>query len=192
MRNMKTMLAAMAAVGLLAGCASDVGERGAGLHRVDQAAMMSQVLYVAPDVSDVPLTAVELEEQGLDPVEAVPVRVEIFENIAVAWFAPDGQALIGREFIVSLWRVVEREPIAGEVAPGEEYDVTEPPSADGVAYLRPDEGAYASAADVDPEQVEPTPYDFAAEAIIEFFDRAGTPEELAIIEELGGYHPGCL
>ena len=187
MRHLRTMLAAMAAVGMMAGCASDVGDESAHLVRVDAGAMMGQQLFMVPELSAVPLTRVELEAQGVDEAEAIPVRVEIFESIAVAWFAPGGEALIGRDMIVALWRV---QPIAGEVASDAPYDVTEPPAlVESVAFVQDSSNATN---EVDPSQVTATPYDAVADRIIDFFDRAGTPDELAIIEELGGYHPGCL
>lgn len=184
MKHLRTMLATMAAVGLLAGCATEVGDGSEALVRVDADAMMAQQLFMVPELSAMPLTRGELDAEGVDETSAIPVRVEIFEDIAVAWFAPDGAALIGREFIVALWRVV---PIAGEVAPGEVTDVTVPPTlTTSLTYVREE------IAEVDPEQVTTSPYQDAADRIIEFYDRAGTPDEAIMIRELGGYHPGCL
>ncbi|HJL15519.1 MAG TPA: hypothetical protein RMH99_07690 [Sandaracinaceae bacterium LLY-WYZ-13_1] len=197
MRWTKTTGAALVAASMmLAGCASDVSDSGAPLTRVDRDAMMSQLLYLAPEHAARPLTASELEDRGVDRREAVPVRVEVFEDIAVAWFAPDGEAIIGRDTIVSLWYVVEPEnveTIANEVEGGGGYDVTEPPTVDATDYvLDGPVTTTATTTEIEREQLEVTPYDPTRERIIEFFDRVGTPEELLIVEELGGYHPGCL
>lgn len=187
MKTLRMMMATMAAFGLLAGCAADVGEGGAPLVRVDRGTISAQILFMAPELSEMPLTAVELEELGVDESEAIPVRVEIFDTVAVAWFAPDGEALIDREAIVALWRV---RPMSGEVETEGSYDVTEPPTIDATGYVRSDTQTIDGLDSA--QEVESTPYDAVEERIIEFFDRAGTPEEFEMIREIGAYHPGCL
>lgn len=192
MRIHKRLMLAVAAA-LLAACGADVGEAGARLV-VDEDLMTSEVLYVLPDVSTVPFTARELDGLGIDEAEAIPVRVEIFEDIAVAWFAPDGEARIGRDWIVALWSVergrVERAsseapnatPIVGEVEAGEAPTVNPSLSADVEAP------AAAGTYDI---ELRPELQTAAEATIIEFWDRLGTPDELQMLEELYAHHPGC-
>ena len=70
------------------GCASDIGDHGATLRAVHEGTLTSQVLYMASDVSAIPLTAAELEAQGVDPASATPVRIEVFDDVAVAEIDP--------------------------------------------------------------------------------------------------------
>ena len=183
MRILRLISLALASA-LMVACGADVGEHGTRLI-VDEAQVTSDVLYMLPDVSQVPFTAIELEEQGIDPAEAIPVRVEIFESSAVAWFAPDGEARIGSDWIIALWSV-ERVPVAGETAAGDAPEVRQP-------------GDTFEAADVNvdarPEydiQIDQVPGHVGALAIIDFLDRLGTPAELDLVEELITFHPGCL
>lgn len=186
-----TLGALTLALGLL-GCAGDVGESGSLLRAVDEDAMTSQVLYMAPDVSAIPLTLGQLEEQGVDPAVATPVRVEIFDDIAVAWFAPAGEAVISRSSIIALWTVVNRQPIAGELADGAGISVTEPTDGFEVPRLVGDEPVSNETQlrdGIDVQYVTTTPVE---QTIIDFMDRVGTPEELWFLGQLGGYHPGCI
>ncbi len=199
MRNLGTMLALATALGLL-GCMGDISESNlAGdvsqtefLRAVDEDAMTSQVLYMVPDVSPVPLTAAQLEELAIDATLATPVRVEIFDEVAVAWFAPAGEAVISRNSIVAMWTVLQRTPIAGELEAGPPTvasDIeprattmlieTEQPNSTENRLI---EGISAQTRVTNP--VEQT--------IIDFFDLVGTPEEMLIIAILSGYHPGCI
>jgi len=169
---------------LLVACGADVGEHGTTLV-IDEAQVTSDVLYMMPDVSQVPFSAIELEEQGIDPSAAIPVRVEVFESTAVAWFAPDGQARVGGDWIIALWSV-ERVPVSDETASGIAPDVR-----------RPDETIETAEPNADSRpgydiQLDQVPEHAGAVAIIDFLDRLGTPAELDLVEELISYHPGCL
>jgi len=198
------MLAAAAA--LLVACGADVGEATSRLA-VNEDLMTNEVLYVLPDVSQVPFTARELETLGFAPAEAIPVRVEIFEDIAVAWFAPDGEARIGRDWIVALWRVqrasaqelARGELPSGAAAVSDDTFSDAPPAVNAPAYhddaatlgpgatyeieARPElrGGAEVGGAEVGGAEV----------TLIEFWDRLGTPDELTMLEELYQHHPGC-
>lgn len=179
--HMRRMITLATAAALMAGCGVGVGEHGTRLV-VDEADMSGRVLYMLPDVSQVPYTARELEEQGIEVSEAIPVRVEIFEGTAVAWFAPDGEARIGSEWIIALWGV-ERVPTSGETSgePSVGGTYTTTTTTDAEFDTR---GTYDIELSIAPSAGEAT--------VIEFLDRLGTPEELAYLEELITYHPGCL
>ncbi len=139
-----------------------------------------------PDVSQVPFTAAELTAQGISPDEAIPVRVEVFENVAVAWFAPDGEARVGRDWIIALWQM-ERVPVSDETRTDDAPETNRP------------SGGFYEGSDVNVEarpsydiQLDGVPESAAAVAILDFLDRLGTPAELALVEELITHHPGCL
>lgn len=184
MRIQKLMILAAAAA-LLAACGADVGEAGTRLV-VDEAVVTGEVLYVLPDVSQVPFTAHELEVLGIDESEAIPVRVEVFEDIAVAWFAPDGEARIGRDWIVALWRV-QRTPVDGELAGSEAPTV----SPSGTVSGEVDPTTIVDMGDTYEIELRPEVQNSAEMTIIEFWDRLGTPDEISMLEELYQHHPGC-
>ena len=179
-------LVVLALVGALAvACGADVGEVGTRLV-VDEARVTSEVLYMLPEISQVPFTALELEEQGIDRSQAIPIRIEIFENTSVAWFAPDGEARIGRDWIVALWSV-ERTPISDDTYAEGTPEVNVPASnyIGGAATLD-------SRPNYDIELTQVVGLSAAESRIIEFVDRLGSPDELAALEELVTAHPGCL
>ena len=172
---------------LVAACGADVGEHGTRLV-VDEARVPSEVLYMLPDVSQVPFTAAELAAQGTDVSEAIPVRVELFDGVAVAWFAPDGVARIGGDWIVALW-AVERVHVSDDVRGGDAPETRAP----GVGTATTYEGSgdvreNRQSFDI---QLNVTEHPGAL-AIIDFLDRLGTPAERILLEELITYHPGCL
>lgn len=182
MRTLRMMVLALAGV-LMVACGADVGEHGTRLV-VDEAQMTSEVLYMLPEVSQVPFTALELQEQNIEPSSAIPVRVEIYEGTAVAWFAPDGEARIGADWIIALWSV-DRVPVSNETA------------ADGTGSIRTP-GQTVDATDLNvPSRPD---YDIQLNdtthpgevAIIDFADLLGTPVEFQHFEEIVNYHPGCL
>ncbi|MCB9592341.1 MAG: hypothetical protein H6719_06385 [Sandaracinaceae bacterium] len=177
------MILAALAGALMIACGADVGESGTRLV-IDEAQVTSETLYMLPDVSQVPYTLAELNAQGIDPTEAIPVRVEVFENVAVAWFAPDGVARIGGDWIIALWSV-ERVAISDETARGDAPEITTP-------------GTYYNGADINVEarpsydiQLTNVPEHAGAIAIVDFLDRLGTAAELELYEELITHHPGC-
>jgi hypothetical protein len=188
----KTLFTMVAVLGALAaqGCASDVGDAGATLRAVDEGTLTSQVLYMAPDVSAIPLAAAELEALGVDRADATPVRVEVFDDVAVAWHAPYGEPVITREGIVALWSVVNRVPTAGELEAGESPVVVSPSGTSETPTVAWSPSGVAAEVEEDLSQT-PT-VSTAEQTIIDFFDRVGTPEELWFVGQLAGYHPGCI
>lgn len=181
------------AIGLLAGCASDVGEHGSTLRRVNEREMTSQVLYLVQGLA-VPLTAEEMQEQGEDVALATPVRVEIFDNVAVAWYAPEGEALIGRDNIRALWTVVDRQYISNELAPEPSVPV-EPSTEPGTTYRTPNVETSIPGVDADLgiTYVDVSLYaNPVGVAIIDFVDEMGGAEEAWMMEEVAAGHPGCI
>jgi hypothetical protein len=86
-----------------AGCAADVGSSESALEDVAVADFSGEIRYIDFSISDRPLTA---EEIG-DTSTAVPVEVRFYEpGIAIAWSAPNGQAITeSLEFAVAAWNV---------------------------------------------------------------------------------------
>lgn len=183
MRTTKSLLVVLAM--LVGACAADTDTTSTSdlLAEVDEATVTNQVLYVH-DVSPVPLTAADLASFGVDTADAIPVRVEIFEGVAVAWFAPEGEGIIDRDFIVGLWDVVDRStPTAGETAPADPAPTNAPT---GMVV-----GTY-TVARVLGEETEVGELRTAAEvALIDWFNRAGTVDELRLMRLLVEHHPGC-
>lgn len=184
MRTMRWMSVALAGV-MLAACGADVGGTGSALRLVNEDAITSQVLYMLPDASQVPYTALELEEQGIDIQAAIPVRVEVYDEVAVAWFAPAGEALVGRDHIVALWQVLDRTQIVNEVDP------TSAPEVVGSTPFIDVDFDLEEQPDVD-QELTTVPGNSAAQAIIDFWDRAGTPDEIWMLGVLSNSHPGCI
>lgn len=183
MRITQWMLVALAGA-LMAACSADVADSGGYLRAVDEDAMTSQTLYMVPEASVYPMTAAALEAEGLAETDAIPVRVEILDDVAVAWFAPAGEAVISVDSIVALWRVVDRQPIAGEVTPGERPEVIEAlPYVEAEVTLTLDADETHEVQTVDPGG--------AAATIVDFYDRLGTPEEWWMLNVLRNHHPGC-
>jgi hypothetical protein len=178
------MSVALAGV-MLAACGADVGDSGSALRLVNEDAITSQVLYMLPEVSQVPYTALEMEERGLDTQAAIPIRVEVYDEVAVAWFAPGGEALVGRDHIVALWQVLDRTPIVDEVDPGSAPSLVGP-----TPFIEVDFDL-AEQPDVD-QELTTVPTSAAAQAIIDFWDRAGTPDEIWMLGVLANSHPGCI
>ena len=184
MRSARIVLSLLVGM-LFSACTADVGTGAAELTLVDPDVMTSQQLYLATDVSSIPMTQEQLLELGIDEVDTIPVRVEIFDTVAVAWFAPDGEAQIGRDFIVALWPVEGRTPISGETRPGEDPGVTQP---NGV-IAAPGTSIETEASIAEPQL---TLDDGITAVIMDFYDRVGTPEMWLLLQELQGAHPGCL
>lgn len=188
----RTMLSVLGVVAMLSACSGDVSDTGATLRQVDVEAMTSQTLYMALDLSEIPMTAAQLEAHGIAQDDAIPVRVEVFEHIAVAWFAPDGEAIIGRDTIMALWEVVSITavtPIADRTASNESYVVNEPDEGTVDAVIDVGLANELPAGDREITELQPSP---AHQALLDFADRLGTPDELPMLEELVTYHPGCL
>lgn len=185
-RTTKSLLSLFACFALLVGCSADVSDSGSALHEVDVELITTQTLYVVPDML-VPLTAEEAE--GYD--DAIPVRVELLENTAVAWYAPEGEAVVSRETIIALWSVVDRTEINDTLAAGEEPGLVQTPGTSEAASLPSVLPEYEGAL-VDSDLTVTNPRSSAEIAILDFLDRLGSPEELPMMRELGGAHPGCI
>ena len=182
-KNLKNgLLVALALVGAAA-CSADVGDRGDTLRAIDEQAMTSQLLYLLPDVSPFPMNAADLAASGEDTTSAIPIRVEVFDDIAVAWFAPGGAARVNRQGIVALWRVENRTPIAGELENNPETGVVNP----GIAPIFVGDQLSSEAI-----VTQTIPVDEVQQTILDFFDILNTQEEVGALIRLGLYHPGCL
>lgn len=114
MRTTNSLLVALAL--LVGACSADTGTTSTPslLAEVNETRLTSELLYMH-DMSPVPLTENDLQAHGIDRMDAIPVRVEVFDEIAVAWFAPDGEAIVSTDNIVALWDVIERgTPVENE------------------------------------------------------------------------------
>lgn len=186
MRTMRLALTVLLG-GMVAACGAEVGDVGSSLTMVDMDTMTAQDLYMASDVSLTPLTEAQLAARGLEPSEAIPVRVEIFEEVAVAWFAPNGEAQIGRDSIVALWEVVDRHPISNETEAGTTPDLVHENGVIESSIVLADQTS------LDVQQTDLTPlHPGAVQVIIDFADRVGTEQAYRLMERLSNSHPGCL
>lgn len=187
MRKLQLILA-IVALGATA-CAADVTSSETGLvAAVDEGAVTGQLLYMH-DVSAMPLTAEDLTELGIDESDALPVRVEILDGVAVAWFAPEGEALYGQENIVALWEVLDRaEP--QDVTPI--YNETHPNDPSPTVVPHRVTGTYHPEAEIGVEQdVGTLPMNPVGEAIIDWYNKVGSPDELQYLQLLQTQHTGC-
>ncbi len=189
-KTLENALVVMLALSGLTACSADVGERGDTLRAVDEQAMVSQLLYMRLDVSPFPMTAADLEASGEDATLAVPIRVEVFDEIAVAWFAPGGVARVNRSGIIAVWRVENRTPTGGELDNDAEIGLVVPGGVD--IFLGDPLTANPSIARPEANQTSDLPREVVVRAIIDFFDILNTQDEARIIATIGGYHPGCL
>ncbi|AKF09346.1 hypothetical protein [Sandaracinus amylolyticus] len=178
---------ALAGLALL-GCAGsgDVGRTGADLAYVDETTIEGRSdLFLDPSVSWRPQT---LEQLGADESTVIPVDVEIYGGVAVAFRRYPGSldAARTREDIVALFRVVERvehiTPTAGEV------DET---GEDGPVYVpgEPTTGLGTLDRNVI-EQPRVDGFDFA---LVDWIDvsHLPTPDAYELWQELRENHPGC-
>jgi hypothetical protein len=193
MRKSIVIAVLFAAISLI-GCSSDVGEHGSLLLRVNEQEMTSQVLYFAPDVSPVPLTEIDAQEMGVELTLATPVRVEIYDEVAVAWYAPEGEALIGRDHIAALWRVVDRTEIDGELRPGEVPEIEQPTAPVEQPYSNLQIPSFATPLGTDLQDTSDVAVTdiVGPSAIINFINTLATEEEIELMQGLEGAHPGCL
>lgn len=185
-----TLVVVLALVGAAA-CSADVGERSDTLRAIDEQAMTSQLLYMRLDLSPFPMTAADLDASGTDATLAIPVRIEIFDEIAVAWFAPGGAARVNSDGIIAVWTVENRVPIDGELNNAEIGVVV--PGGAGIFLTNPHLSATTAPARPDTEQVTTAiPIDERVRTIVDFFDVLNSIDHAAIVAQLGGFHPGCL
>ena len=182
-RTSRTLLV-LAAL-MAAACSADVTSSDGLLAEVDETAVTDQLLYMH-DMSPVPLTENDLVTYGIERTDAIPVRVEVFDTVAVAWFAPEGEAIIDRDYIVALWEVVDR----GTPLNDETYSPAQPPE-----VINPGEivvGTYPVhrelGVDVEVGQID---QGAPSVAIIDWHNKAGTQEELRMMRLLQSHHTGC-
>ena len=149
--------------------------------------MQGADLFYLRGVSDLPLTAAQVADLGNVGVDAVPVKVEIYDDVAVAFFAPNGVAQANRAGIVALWAVVDPHPIdgtSGALRPGDVWTVNTPDVA-GTATL-----PIQSTPTTITETVNTTNY--VGVRLVDFFNRLGDADELLLLQRLNAAHPGCL
>jgi len=112
---------------LLGACAADAGTSTEGLHLADKAAVEAEVYYIDTGISEAPLTADQLDGSAC----ATPVRIQFMEDVAVAYYAPEGEPLIDEDHIVAIWQIAEHvEPVDGELEGGDALDPIEAPTPD--------------------------------------------------------------
>ena len=180
-----TALAALALLGC--GNGGDAGRTGADLAYVDETTIEGRAdLFLDPSVSWRPQT---LEQLGVEESEVIPVEVEIYGGVAVAFRRHEGgDVLRTRDDIVALYRVLDRveniTPISDELDRGED---------EGPLYVPGDEPATIGTIDRDVTE-EPrfgnVDFDFA---LIDWIDvsRLPTPDAFELWQELRENHPGC-
>ena len=116
-----------------AGCAAEGTADpidGDGSLLVEKANYEGRVLYLDPTAVDLPVTLAEVR----DPAVAVPVELRFHDAWAVAWYAPNGQGLVGDAgAVMAVWPLVEHvRPIEGEVSGGGTGSTTAPPITTGI------------------------------------------------------------
>ncbi|GAB4211542.1 MAG: hypothetical protein OHK0013_33370 [Sandaracinaceae bacterium] len=188
--KVRAMGLGIAAIGGLTGCGSSDGVVTADLEYVDSSIVSRHDLFLDPTLDNRPMTIAQL---GGERASAIPVDIEIFGRVAVAWRRSELGVELPRnaDNLVSLWRVhdvadgsglVGATPIAGELERGPDYQPgdSDLPRVDGVDIERPgdrvatgEEGLYI---------------------LIDWIDRASIPseEDLELARELAERHPGCL
>ncbi len=173
---------------LTAGCSTAVdGVDGAteSLSLVRKADFEDQLMYINLAISPVPMTA---EEAG-DLDEAIPVVMRFYEDWAVAWYAPDGEALTRNpNDAIRMWQVLgntdDIQVLSGDLSSDEDATTTEPEAPPSNPNL-----------EMAPIQIDTTPSfqlpgDMAANrafAIIDWIEDAYLEWQLIA----PGFHPGC-
>jgi hypothetical protein len=184
----KVMAVGLGLAALGAGCGTSDGVVTADLEYVDSSIVSRHDLFLDPTVDSRPMTIAQL---GGERASAIPVDVEIFGNVAVAWRRGVAELPRNADNLISLWRVhdvvdgtsiVNAETIERELETGPDYvpGETDLPRVDGVNIEAPgdriatqEDGVYV---------------------LIDWIDRAGIPaeEDLELARELAERHPGCL
>lgn len=170
----------------IAGCsAGDPGSAGADLAYVDEASIESRGdLFIDPTISWRPMTETQLGLLGGAVDGAIPVTVEVFEGVAVAWIRTEAaDATRSREDIVGLFRVVEHATATRDETyrEGEEVVYTPPETFGGQLEGDTQTGLHVTNPEGDV-------------ALIDWIDLSRFPPEddAALWRELGESHPGCL
>jgi hypothetical protein len=98
----------------LAGCVSE-GTSSSEVALVPEGALARTDLVLDETVAAHPLLASDARAQG---IRAIPIEVEVFGEVAVAWERYDGAPVVRtREDMVALWRVVDRVPASQVTEP---------------------------------------------------------------------------
>lgn len=177
---MKRTIIGAAALLALAGC-------GAGTTGTSEALMWAPAditertdLYVDTELASLPLTAVQLG--GLTE-STVPVEIEIFGEVAAAWDrSPEHLGSRTRADLVALWRVVDGQPISGEL----DHEGEDGPIYRDVDELPPQVDTR--------ELIEQTiDEDQRSLVLIDFRDLTRIPlqQDVRIWRQLQESHPGC-
>ncbi|MDQ3034997.1 MAG: hypothetical protein M3Y87_21500 [Myxococcota bacterium] len=187
----KTTLWGTAIAGLaLLGCSTgtEPGSAGADLAYVAESTIEDRAdLFIDPASSWRPVTADQLQN-GVE--SAIPVEIEIFEGVAVAWMRRDGSEAAERRAgdIVALYRVHDHvtgiTPISDELDREDGGPVYVPGDDGGLAQIDVDLAAEAPAGNFDHV------IDFA---LIDWLDlsRFVDGREAELWRELRENHPGC-
>lgn len=168
------------------GTGDTLGGAGVDLAWVDEATIEGRSdLYIDPSISWRPMTLAQL---GGDGISAIPVDVEVFGGVAVAWIRREGvqEAPRTRADIVALFRVVEHATPASD----ETYR-----EGDGPVYVPPTRFAGTIEAGDDAASRVDLDLPVAGRyALVEFFDRSRFPpqQDIELWRELNENHPGCL
>jgi hypothetical protein len=182
--------AALAGLALL-GCGStgEPGSAGADLAYVGESDLEARNdLFIDPSVSWRPMTLAQL---GGESATAIPVEVDIYGGVAVAWIrdvnvsgevAPEARR---RSDIVALYRVLEH------VTPVLDETVRETPE-----VITPGGPSYAASVDeaIDLRQELPEADRNDTDLVlIDWIDLSGIPpqQDYQLWEELQENHPGC-
>lgn len=98
----------------LAGCVSE-GTSSSEVALVPEGALARTDLVLDETVAAHPLLASDARAQG---IRAIPIEVEVFGEVAVAWERYDGAPVVRtRKDMVALWRVVDRVPASQVTEP---------------------------------------------------------------------------
>ncbi len=123
----------LSAVLALSGCAMQTEDgTSAGLVTVDKADIESQLFYIDPSISSMPMTADEVPDLAI----AIPVQIRFYDDLAVAWrVSPSGESLgCANEAAVASWRLETAVPTSGDdIAP----EGVDPPVETPAPTIRP-------------------------------------------------------
>lgn len=113
-RTYREISAVFGALLALAGCVSE-GTSSSEVALVPEGALARTDLVLDPSIAAHPMLASDVRAQGL---RAIPIEVEVFGEVAVAWERYDGAPVLRtRQDMVALWRVVDRVPASQVTEP---------------------------------------------------------------------------
>lgn len=132
MKQMARVGIALTVLAMLGACAAETGTSSEALHLADKAAVEAELFYIDTSVSEAPLTLNAIE----DTTCAIPVRIQFLEELAVAYYAPDGEPILDEDHIVAMWAIAEHvAPTDGEL---ETEGTLPPPEVPTPAYPTPE------------------------------------------------------